>query len=101
IPGALTLAARSNGRAHIRTYVSCAIPILIALLLWQWMVMGSVFTTGYQTDGASVDGTGSLQSLFSPSYLLGPPWHIDGPNLSGAGREWQLPNLVAYTLQLA
>ena len=100
IPLAVAGLAGARGRRAAVWYVVGALPLLVLLPVWQWWVYGSPTTTGYLAVGAGPNGDGSMGSLFSLAYVLGPPVAADGPVHGGAAREWELPNLPFYALEL-
>jgi hypothetical protein len=99
--GLAALSAFPAWRRLGTAYIAGAVPLLVGLGLWQWVTLGSPLLTGYQSRGASPDGSGSLGSLFSPLYLFGPPPMADGVWANGPFADLQLPNAIAYALGLA
>jgi 4-amino-4-deoxy-L-arabinose transferase-like glycosyltransferase len=92
-------AAALSNRRQAPAFVAAAVPFVVGLLLWQWATWGSPFVTGYQAQGASPDGTGSLSSLFDLRYAFTTALG-DAPDIGGRAREWGMPNLPVYVLQL-
>lgn len=102
LAGLVALMARSANRRKLAiAYVAGAAPLVLLLMVWQWIMVGSPISTALQTMGASPDRTGSLGSLFSIGYVFGPPWAADGIGAGGSIQSLKLPNLTAYLLELA
>jgi hypothetical protein len=92
LAGGLSLTTHTDWPRRLRWYLLGAFPVVVALGLWQWSLYGSPLTTGYQVWQGD--------QLFSVRYLTLPPELADPAWLGGAIVSSQLPNTVAYAVQL-
>jgi hypothetical protein len=87
-----------------------AIPLLVLLGIWQWVLFGSPVLTAYQASGLNALGRGDFDAFFSLEHVLMRPAESsarfrevlsDPVAFGGPALMWTLPNALIYPLQLS
>lgn len=105
LAGLAAVTALPDRRRRTAAYLAGALPPLVLLGAWQWLVLGSPVTTTYQAGRCNPLGRADVSAMFSPRYAFETPsppdpmWR-EGPDFGGRGLGWSLPNGVLYPLQL-
>jgi hypothetical protein len=100
LAGLCAITAHQNWRGRVLWYLLGALIPIVGLGWWQLATFGSPLVTSYQAARANPAGSSDMTAFFSLRYVLGEPYHQDGPLFGGSAAQWGLPNGLTYPLQL-